>query len=253
MANFSEFKANDPQYEVRQIITENFRIATKIPEDKTTESPLYSLVGVETANDQQLRHAIDGVDYLSPNTGLSKDSTEEQNVKGGLKTKKLTVSNEGALIADHLYVHNQDENGEPSMKVENDKSTTLFGTLETKGATTLKDKLTVEKGITASNTETPNELGNSNFSTIKVTDTATATTVKATEITSTNITTNTFSATGNASVSGNTTLNGSVTMNNRVIVPSPGAINVNYVRPLRAFNRAPSNGEVPYGTLWGQY
>ena len=67
MPKFSEFKANDAQSEVRKIITDNFKIATNIPEDKTNNNnKLFALVGVASSGDQQLLHAKDGVDYLSP-------------------------------------------------------------------------------------------------------------------------------------------------------------------------------------------
>ena len=46
MPKFSEFKANDAQSEVRKVITDNFKIATNIPEDKTNHNnKLFALVG----------------------------------------------------------------------------------------------------------------------------------------------------------------------------------------------------------------
>ena len=250
MAQFLEFKPNDAQSEVREVINNNFKNATLKPSENSGEK-LFSIVGVQEANSQQLNYAKDGLDYLSPETGVMKDSGD-QIINGKVTAEGLVISDKGAVIAKHLYVYDTNEEGSPSFVVNEDKSSIAYGTLEVQKDTTLKQKLTVENGIESVNTK--NNLGESDFTNIKVSNTGTFTTLSAT-----NSTLGTLQVTGNASVNGTTTLknsltiSGRVTMNERVLIPAPGEISINYVRTLKAVNRAPKNGEVAHGTLWGQY
>ena len=57
MPKFSEFKANDAQSEVRKVITDNFKIATNVPEDKTNNNKLFAMVGVAESGSQQIGRA----------------------------------------------------------------------------------------------------------------------------------------------------------------------------------------------------
>ena len=252
MPKFSEFKANDAQSEVRKVITDNFKIATNIPEDKTNNNnKLFALVGVASSGDQQLLHAKDGVDYLSPETGLMKNGGD-QVINGKITANGLTISDGGAIIADHLYVYDTNAEGAPSFTVSKNKAAVSYGTFEAKGAATFGQKLTVNGGIVS--TGATNTLGTSNFSTIGVSGTGTIANLSSTSavIGSANIKSG-LDVGGPATLKGILKVEGQVTMNNRVVIPNPGDISVVYARPLRAVNRKPNNGEVAYGTLWGQY
>ena len=251
MPKFSEFKANDAQSEVRKVITDNFKIATNVPEDKTNNNKLFAMVGVAESGSQQLFHAKDGTDYLSPETGVMKNGGN-QIINGSITADGLTISDGGAIIADHLYVYDTNAEGAPSFTVSKNKATVSYGTFEAKGAATFGQKLTVNGGIVS--TGATNTLGTSNFSTIGVSGTGTIANLSSTSavIGSANIKSG-LDVGGPATLKGILKVEGQVTMNNRVVIPNPGDINVVYARPLRAVNRKPNNGEVAYGTLWGQY
>ena len=251
MPKFSEFKANDAQSEVRSVITNNFKIATNIPEDKISDTKLFAMVGVAAAGDQQLLHAKDGVDYLSPDTGLMKDGGD-QVINGKITADGLTISDGGAIIADHLYVYDTNAEGAPSFTVSKNKAVVSYGTFKAKGAATFGQRLTVNGGIVS--TSSANTLGTSNFSTIGVSGTGTIATLNSTKATIGSATINSSLTVGGAIAANSTiTVGGQVTMNSTVVIPKPGDISVTYARPLKAVNRKPNNGEVAYGTLWGQY
>ena len=52
MAQFLEFKPNDAQSEVREVINNNFKNATLKPSENSGKK-LFSIVGVQEANSQQ--------------------------------------------------------------------------------------------------------------------------------------------------------------------------------------------------------
>ena len=160
----------------------------------------------------------------------------DQVINGKITANGLTVSDGGAIIADHLYVYDTNAEGAPSFTVSKNKAAVSYGTFEAKGAATFGQRLTVNGGIVS--TGSSNTLGVSNFSTIGVSGTGTIANL---------------SSTSAVTLNGILKVEGQVTMNNRVVIPSPGDISVVYARPLRAVNRKPNNGEVAYGTLWGQY
>lgn len=252
MSKFLSFKANDPQSEVRKIITDNFSKTTSVPEDKTTPGKLHALVGVDSPGAQELYHAKDGQDYLSPDTGVMKDNPGDQIIQGSLTVDGLTVSDGGAIIADHLYVYDTNAQGAPSFTVSKNKAVVCYGSLEVKDAAVVRSRLTVDGGINS--TGGTNNFGNGHFSYVSVSGQADINTVGATTVNCTNATIeNTLlvkkgvTANSTLNVKGNATFNGSITMSN------PGDISISYVRPLRTANRAPNNGEIAYGTLWGQY
>lgn len=252
MSKFLSFKANDPQSEVRKIITDNFSKTTSVPEDKTTPGKLHALVGVNSPGAQELYHAKDGQDYLSPDTGVMKDNPGDQTIQGSLTVDGLTVSDGGAIIADHLYVYDTNAQGAPSFTVSKNKATVCYGTLEAKNTVVVRNRLTVDGGINS--TGQANNFGNSNFLDINATGTGN---INRVETSSMHCQIGTVDKTlwvGQGFTANSTaTINGATTFNNHITMSNPGDISISYVRPLRTANRAPNNGEIAYGTLWGQY
>lgn len=252
MSKFLSFKANDPQSEVRKIITDNFSKATSVPEDKTTPGKLHALIGVASPGAQELYHAKDGQDYLSPDTGIVKNNPGNQVIQGNLTANGLTISNGGAIIADHLYVYDTNAEGAPSFIINKNKSTVCYGTFETKDSTIVRGKLTVDNGITS--TGQINYFGSINTIDAVVTRNATINNLTSTALqVETGTINKTLTVGQNLISNGTLTIAGAATFNNSITMSSPGDISISYVRPMRTANRAPNNGELAYGSLWGQY
>lgn len=252
MSKFLSFNENDPQSQVRQVITQNFEKSTIVPENKTTSAKLYSLVGVNSQGAQQLYHAKDGEDYLSPETGIMKNNPGDQTIQGSLTAGGLTISDGGAIIADHLYVYDTNAAGAPSFTVSKNKATVCYGTLEVKNTAVVRNRLTVDGGINS--TGQVNNFGNSNFLDINATGTGNISRVETSSMHCQIGTVDRTLWVGEGTTANSTlTVNGKATFNNTITMSNPGDISISYVRPLRVANRAPNNGELAYGTLWGQY
>lgn len=249
MSQFLEFKPNDAQSDVREIITTNFKNATLKPENKTENTKLFSLVGISAEGEQQLYNAKDGLDYLSPETGISKDGAD-QIINGKLATKELEVSPNGALITDHLFVYNRDNEGDPSFTIENNKKLTSYGESSFKENSTFEKKVTVGGGIISS--ENKNNLGDSDFSNINVTSAGTLVFLKATNATLNSLLVNTtLEVNGAATLNSTLHVKGRTTFDSRVDVAAPGNLGVTLVRPMYVGTTEPVS--LASGTLYGQY
>lgn len=248
MANFNKFNANDQMSAVRETINNNFDNAALKPVEKTAGDKA-AIVGLMNPGEQKLIIAVDGLDYLSSATGVKKEGN--QTIDGKLQTNELEITNNGAKVAKTFSVFNTTINGAPSFTVDSSKATIAYGSFEVRGLSSFKDKVTFSKGITSNSAE--NSLGRSTFSNVNASE-GSIETFQSLNATFYNATVNTdLKVKGTATFDQNTTISGQLTVKKELMLPSPGKPNGWYARPMYITNRAPYNGEVQYGTLWGQY
>ena len=247
MASIKELVPNVAQSEIRENINYNFKQTALKPEEKTDENKLSSIVGVKNLEEQQLYKAKDGIDYLSPETGVSKDGGSQQ-INGDLTCNGLNVTTNGAIIKDHLIV--QDPNGEASFSVQTDKHSLVSGLLDVIDDTTLHKNLQVLGSIT-NNQE--NSLGKTTFTELSCNGKVTG---YDTYLTFLRVTNNTelqkLSVLGDTSLR-NLNINGNVSVIGRITFGNaPGSLGDSLVRPMHA---GPSDvgGYLTYGSIYAQY
>lgn len=265
MANFSSFEPDKPMSQIRGIINTNFTLTTEKPKDKENTNKKLTMVGVLIKNSQDLYHAIDGVDFLSPATGVQKEDPSDQNMKGNLKVPELEVGPKADGAPGSAIVH-----GPLTVYGDTTKPTKITLSTGANGVTQISEDLDVSRNITAGGTITSkgginastandgsyltNNLGIGNFWNINVGNNATIgnqLSVANSATVGSLVVNNGSALNGTTQISGALTCKSQATFNGSIVMTSPGSFSNSYVRPLQVGTSAPSY--LAPGTLYGQY